>query len=308
MTVVLHRTASTRPAHSRHGHRARLLGWSFVLPALIAYGSFVLIPFGSAVQYSFYDWNGIGAATWVGLDNYVRILTDPTSLGTIGNAFMLILFFTVIPVTAGLALASLIKVIRNPVFGVVARTVLFLPQIIPLAAAGIGWAWMYSQTGLVNQFLDAVGLGAIARPWLGDFDTALPAVGLIGSWVLTGLCTVLFLTGMSKIDPALYESIRLDGGGWFAELRVVTLPSLRNEFGVLVILTIIAALSSFDVIFTSTRGGPGHATTVPGIEIYRLAFGERQIGLASALGIMLMLVVLAIVLPLQRLFREQRSS
>ncbi|TDD64537.1 sugar ABC transporter permease, partial [Jiangella aurantiaca] len=235
----------------------RRAGWLLLLPALSVYASFVLVPFASAVRYSLYDWNGIGAATWVGLDNYVRIATDRALLGTLGNAFTLIIFFTVLPIAAGLALASLIRAIRSPAFGAVVRTVLFLPQIIPLAAAGIGWAWMYSQTGLVNQVLDAVGLDRLARPWLGDFGTALPAVGLIGSWVLTGLCTVLLLTGMGKIDPGLYESIRLDGGGWFAELRAVTLPSLRPEIGVLVLLTTIAALSSFDIIFTSTRGGPG---------------------------------------------------
>jgi raffinose/stachyose/melibiose transport system permease protein len=171
-------------------------------------------------------------------------------------------------------------------------------------AAGIGWSWMYSQTGLINQTLHAIGLGALARPWLGDFDLALPAVGLIGSWVLTGLCTVLLLTGIGRIDRALYESARLDGAGWFSEFRAVTLPSLRNEIGVLITITTISALASFDIIFTTTGGGPGRVTMVPGVEIYRLGFGEREIGLASALGILLMILVLAVVLPVQRFFRE----
>lgn len=294
-----------RPARQRAGRSGWLIGWLYALPALVAYGTFVLYPLGVAVQYSLYEWNGIGPSTWVGLSNYARILTEPERLATIGNAFVLIVFFTVIPVTSGLALASLIKVVRNPVLGATARTVLFLPQIIPLVAAGIGWSWMYSQTGLINQVLNAVGLGFLARPWLGDFDLALPAVGIIGSWVLTGLCTVLLLTGIGKIDPALYESIRLDGGGWFAEFRAITLPSLRNEIGVLVTITTISALASFDIIFTTTGGGPGRSTMVPGVEIYRLGFGEREIGLASALGNLLMVLVLAVVLPVQRLFRER---
>jgi raffinose/stachyose/melibiose transport system permease protein len=294
---------SARPATRRR--RGRPDGWFYAAPALLFYAAFVLYPLVVAVQYSFYEWNGIGPATWVGLENYGRILTEPERLAVIGNAFVLIAFFTVIPVTAGLALASLIKVIRTPLLATTARTVLFLPQIIPLVAAGIGWSWMYAQSGLVNQLLELVGLGALTRPWLGDFDLALPAVGLIGSWVLTGLCTVLFITAIGKIDPALYESVRLDGGGWLDELRAVTLPSVRREIGVLVTITTIAALASFDIIMTTTGGGPGRETMVPGVEIYRLGFGEREIGLASALGIVLMVLVLLTILPLQRLFRDQ---
>ncbi|SFD26699.1 carbohydrate ABC transporter permease [Streptomyces aidingensis] len=280
-------------------------GWLFAAPALIVYAMFVLYPLCVAVQYSLYEWNGIGPATWVGLDNYKNILTEPERLAPIRNAFVLIIFFTVLPVTAGLALASLIKVIQNPVFASAARTMLFLPQIIPLVAAGIGWSWMYAQTGLVNQALDVVGLGSLTRPWLGDFDFALPAVGLIGTWVLTGLCTVLLLTAIGKIDPALYESVRLDGGNWYHEFRAVTLPSVRKEIGVLVTINTIAALASFDIIMTTTGGGPGRETMVPGVEIYRLGFGEREIGLASALGVVLMLLVLAVILPLHRVFQER---
>jgi raffinose/stachyose/melibiose transport system permease protein len=88
---------------------------------------------------------------------------------------------------------------------------MFLPQVIPLVAAGIAWSWLLSSSGVVNQFLSAIGLGAVTRAWLGDFSTALPAVGLIGAWVLTGLCTVLLMSGMTKIDPSLYEAARIDG-------------------------------------------------------------------------------------------------
>lgn len=281
------------------------VAWLFAAPALVFYAAFVLWPLVLAVQYSFYDWNGIGPSTAVGFENYARILTNPTLLAPIGNALLLILFFTAIPVSVGLALASLLKTTQIPVFGGIARTVLFLPQIIPLAAAGIAWGWMYSQSGVINQLLGALGLGFLARPWLGDFDTALPAVGLIGSWTLTGLCTVMFLTGIAKIDASLYESARIDGASWFSEFRAVTLPGLRNEVGVLVTLTMIAALASFAIIFSTTRGGPGGATSVPSIEIYRLGFGEREIGLASALGVLVMLLVLAIILPVQQLFRDK---
>ena len=285
----------------RTGGRAGRIGWLLVAPALLFYAAFVLWPLLQGVQYSFYDWNGIGPSTWVGLANYLTVFTDPDLLGAIRNAFILIAFFTVIPVTAGLVLATLIRSVRAGFFSSVSQTILFLPQIIPLAAAGIAWSWMYAQTGAVNQILGWIGLGGLARPWLGDYQTALPAVGLIGSWTLTGLCTVLLLTGIGKIDASLYEAARLDGAGWWREFFTITVPGLRQELAVLVTITIIAALSSFDIIYTTTLGGPGRATLVPGISIYRIGFTQSEVGLASAFGIVLMILVLAVVLPIQRL-------
>jgi raffinose/stachyose/melibiose transport system permease protein len=299
--LVPRRTA----ASARAIRRGTALGWLLATPALLAYAGFVLYPLLTGIQYSLYRWNGVGPSTWVGLANYTRVFTDPTFLGAIINAFILIFFFTVIPVTVGLVLASLIRTIPPGVFSSLSQTILFLPQIIPLAAAGIAWSWMYAQTGAVNQILSAVGLGWITRPWLGDYQTALPAVGLIGSWVLTGLCTVLLLTGIGKIDVSLFEAARIDGAGWFREFFAVTLPGLRQEIAVLTTITIIAALSSFDIIYTTTLGGPGRATLVPGISIFRIGFTESNVGLASAFGIVLMVLVLAVVLPIQRLSREK---
>lgn len=284
--------------------REAIIGWLFVLPALVMYAAFVLLPLLLSIQYSFFRWDGIGPMTWVGLTNYKTVLEDPDLLGTIFNAFRLVVFFSFIPVTLGLVIASVIHRVATGRLGAVARTVLFLPQIIPLVAAGIIWGWLLSLTGLINQILKAVGLGAFARAWLGDFDWALPAVGLIGVWVLLGFCTVLLLTGMSKIDPALYESARIDGASWFTEFIRITVPLLRQEIGVCLTVTVIAALAAFDVVYVSTAGGPGNSTAVPGIQIYILAFTEQRIGLASALAVVLMILVLVVILPIQRLSRE----
>ena len=257
------------------------------------------------IQYSFFDWNGIGKAEFIGLENYLTVFTDETLVGSIQNAFFLIAFFTLIPITSGLMLATLLRSMKAGAFTNLSQMVLFLPQIIPLAAAGIAWSWMYAKTGAVNQFLGWVGLGDLSRPWLADFDTALPAVGLIGSWVLTGLCTVLFLTGIGKIDQSLFEAVRIDGANWWREFRTITVPGLRQEIAVLTTITVIAALSSFDIIYTTTLGGPGRSTLVPGISIYRIGFTQSDVGLASAFGIVLMVLVLAIVLPIQRLAKEK---
>jgi raffinose/stachyose/melibiose transport system permease protein len=284
-----------------------MVGWLFVLPALLMYSVFVLQPLVLTIQYSLYRWNGVGPATWVGLSNYVTVLRDPDLLGAIINSFKLVLFFSIVPVSLGLVTASVIHRVATGRLGSVTRTVLFLPQVIPLVAAGIIWGWLLSLPGLINQAFTAVGLGNVTRAWLGDFDTALPAVGLIGIWVLLGFCTVLLLAGMTKIDSALYESARLDGASWFREFVSVTLPSLRYEIGVCLTVTVVAALAAFDIVYVSTGGGPGNSTAVPGIQIYILAFLERQVGLASALAVILMLMVLAVIFPIQRLNREERS-
>jgi raffinose/stachyose/melibiose transport system permease protein len=243
-------------------------------------------------------------ARWVGLDNFRTVFSDHELLGVLGHAFQLIIFFSGIPVLLGLAVATVMQRIASRRASSVARAILFLPQVVPLVAAGIAWSWVLSSSGVVNQGLDAIGLGGVTRAWLGDFGMALPAVGLIGAWVLLGLCTVLLLAGMSKIDPTLYEAAQLDGAGPVREFVSVTLPNLRQEIGVCVTITVIAALSAFDIVYIATRGGPGGQTMVPGLEIYQLAFFNRQVGLASALAVVLMVLVLVCILPIQWLTRQ----
>jgi raffinose/stachyose/melibiose transport system permease protein len=274
----------------------RPVGWLFVLPALAVYAVFVLRPLASTVQYSLYRWDGIGPSAWVGLDNYLAVLTDPDLYGAIGHALVLIVFFTGAPIPLALLAAAVIR--RRA--GRSVRALLLLPQAVPLVAAGIAWSLLLSSTGAVNRLLAAVGLGGVARAWLGDSSTALAAVGVIGAWVLLGLCTTLLLAGMDRIDPALYEAARLDGAGRRWEFRAVTLPGVRRELGVCATVTTVAALASFDVVYVTTQGGPGNATAVPGLEVFRLAFTHREVGSASALAVVMVVLVLAVVTPVLR--------
>jgi len=245
------------------------------------------------------------AATPVGLGNFQRVLTDPLLLSSVGHSFFLMIFYTILPVIGGLMVAALIQEIRLWGLGTVARTTLFLPQIIPGAAAAIAWVWMFSSNGAVNQVLSAVGLDGQTRAWLGDFNFALTSVGVIGTWLGLGFCTILLMAGIGKIDVSIYEAARLDGAGFFRTFTSVTLPGLRQEIGVCVTVTLIAALASFDIVFMSTQGGPGTSTMVPGVLIYQLGFTESRIGLASALAIVLTALILAVILPIQRFFREE---
>ncbi len=279
--------------------RSNVTGALISLPAISIYSLFVIYPLISAVRYSFTQWDGIGEKEFVGLANYVQIFQSPELLASIRNSLSLIIFFSVFPIFFGLLLANFIVRIRTQKIRSITQVVLFFPQILPLAASGIAWSWMYANNGLVNQFLRAVGLESWTQSWLAGFSTALPAVGIIGAWVLTGFCSVLLSTGISKIDPSLYEAARIDGANWWSEFRNVTIPGLRQEISVLITVTTIAALSSFDIIYVTTLGGPGSSTLVPGISIYRLAFTQSAVGLASAFGVVLMAIVILIILPIQ---------
>ncbi|MBN2385573.1 MAG: sugar ABC transporter permease [Anaerolineales bacterium] len=297
-------TVSRRTSLSKRFLRETFVGWLFVLPALLMYAVFVLVPILLTILYSFYHWNGVGPMTWVGLKNYVSVFQNPNLIETVFNAFWLVVWFSFIPVGLGLVVASVMHRVATGRFGAIARTVLFLPQVIALVAAGIIWGWLLALPGLINQILEAIGLGAITRAWLGDFDWALPSVGVIGIWILLGFCTVLLSTAMAKIDPALYESARLDGSSWLQEFLAITVPLLRYEIGVCLTVTVINAIAAFDIVYVTTAGGPGNSTAVPGLQIYILAFTQRAVGLASALAVMLMALVIVIILPIQRLNRE----
>ncbi|GAA0255105.1 sugar ABC transporter permease [Saccharothrix mutabilis subsp. mutabilis] len=283
--------------------RTRWAGWLFVLPALAVHGVFVLRPLALVAQYSLYRWDGVGPAVWVGWANYAAVLTDPDLRRPLLNALLLVVAFTAGPVTIGLALAAALRptsALRAASARPLSTLLLVLPQAVPPIAAGLAWSVLLSSTGAVNRVLDAIGLGSLSRAWLGDSATALTAVGLIGAWSLLGLCTLLLSAGVRRLDPALFEAARLDGAGRWREFRAVTLPGVRREVGVCVVITSLAALSSFDVVYVTTKGGPGGATAVPALEVFHLAFTERAVGTASALAVVLVVLVLAVTTPVLR--------
>src|ERR1043165_9389177 len=156
-------SVSQRTYLSKVVRRETIIGWLFVAPALAMYAFFVLVPLLLTIFYSFYKWNGVGLMTWVGLKNYVTIFEVPDLLGTIINAFWLVIWFSFIPVTLGLVVASVLHRVATGRLGEGSRTVLFLPQVIPLVAAGIIWGWLLALPGLVNQILTAIGLSEVTR-------------------------------------------------------------------------------------------------------------------------------------------------
>jgi len=299
-------TAATAVRRRRPRRARRWRGWLYVLPAFAIYLVFVVLPGLQALYLSFYNWDGVGPATAAGLSNYTQVLSNPQLRGSLVHAAVLVVFFAGLPIVLGLLMAAILA--RHQRRGTaVFRTLFFLPYVVPLVAVGITWRWMYAVDGVVNSWLHAVGLGSVARAWLGDFTFALPAVGLVGTWALSGLCMVLFLAGAQKIDPNLYEAARLDGANPLQEFFAVTLPGLRGEIRVAMTVTVIAALASFDIVYVTTLGGPGNTTAVPSLLIYQLAFGLGEVGQAAALGVVLSVVIGLAVLLISRLIRTEES-
>ena len=153
--------------------------------------------------------------------------------------------------------------------------------------------------GALNRFLGWFGIEG--KSWLGDFSLALPAVGVVGTYVYFGLAMVLLTAGVQKIPTSLYDAARVDGAGPFREFLAVTLPGLRGEIAVALTLTTIYALRNFDLVYITTRGGPGHATTVPAFQVFSRAFESGQVGSAAAVGITLTFIIFVISLGINRL-------
>ncbi|KGF01790.1 sugar ABC transporter permease [Actinomyces sp. S4-C9] len=261
------------------------------------YAAFMLYPLIRVFQLSLYKWDGLGYSTFVGFSNYIETFSNPRLLAAFSHALILIIFYAVIPLCVGLVLASLLT--RSQIRGLgFFRTVVFLPQVIAMVVLAIAWRGIYAPDGPINGFLRAIGLGSLTRAWLGDFTFALPAVGLIGSWVSLGLVTVLLMSGMAAIPRDLYEAAMLDGAGRVRQFFAITVPSVRAEIIVSLTLTIVAALKTFDLVYVTTSGGPGSATTVPSYEVYYQAFRIGEVGTASSLAVVLTLVIFLINLAL----------
>ncbi|MPY47398.1 carbohydrate ABC transporter permease [Streptomyces acidicola] len=286
---------------ARRRGRVQWKGYLYALPALTVLTVFLLVPLGQLVQISLYHWDGVSASTWAGLTNYTDIARDPQLRAGFLHAFVLILFFSVIPIALALLLAA-VTTRAGRLRGVsVFRAMIFLPQVVAMVVTATAWTAIYAPDGVLNAALRTVGMEAVTRPWLGDFSTALPAVGLIGTWLQIGLCLVLFIAGIGQIPTELYEAAKIDGAGAVREFFAITLPGLRGQIAVALTLTVIAALRTFDLVYVATHGGPGNATSLPAFEVYNRAFGTGQVGSASAIAVVLTAVILLLTFLITKL-------
>jgi raffinose/stachyose/melibiose transport system permease protein len=290
---------------SSHRRRQRWLGLAYLAPALVVYALVVLAPTLQGVWLSFQHWDGVTAATWAGFENYTGFFGDPTMRQAVEHTLFFIVFFSVLPIVLGLVSAALTArkdVQRAGVY----RWIIFLPQVLTPAVVAVVWKRIYAPEGPVNSILRAFGLDALTRGWLGDYSWALPALGLAGTWAAFGLCMVLFVAGTQSIPSELYDAARVDGAGPVREFFAVTLPGLRGQVAVVVTLTVLGAIRVFDIVWLTTRGGPGTSTITPTIVLYQRAFANPDVGAAAAIGVVLAIVSLIVALVVVRLSEDDK--
>lgn len=289
--------------------REILSGYLYLAPAAVFIGALIIYPLVKAMQYSLQAWDGIGAARWVGLANYTRIFTDSVERGSLVNLAILLVFYSLLPVALSLVAVNLMRRGRQRGMGFF-RAVYFLPQVIVTVVVAIVWTWLLapSGTGTVNGLLHVVGLGpSTGTPWLGSFSWALPAIGLVAAWLDFGLSFVLLLPGIQRIPPEIYDAARVDGAGVAREFFRITLPMMRRDIAAAITITAVAALQSFTLIYQATNGGPGYATMVPGLLVYRDAFQLGAVGSASALGIAMSLLIFGLTFGIRTLIERKAT-
>lgn len=280
-------------------HKSRLSPYFLVAPALLFFGVFFLYPFGKSIWISCFRWNGVSEGVWVGFGNYVEIFLDPLSSSALLHALILALIYSTVPVAIGLILAHVFVTI--PVRGATAfRVLIFLPNVISLVAVAVIWSWLLATDGPINQLLRIIGLGALVTPWLADFNTALSTVGVVGVWSLIGMCMVMFTAAVQQISSSLYDAVKIDRGGRVREFWAVTVPGLRSQIGLVLILTVIGALRTFDLVFVLTRGGPGTQTVTPGLMLYNRAFVDGRVGQSTAIAVVLAILVIGVTVAIDR--------
>ena len=278
---------------ARRSWRRHAAGYAFAGPALVILAAFLVYPIGYSVWLSFHEWDGY-TPSWgpfVGLENYRALIADEVFWRATLNSVVFVAVRTPVEVGLGFLLALLLN--RRLVARSLLRTLFFVPVVMSLIVVTIIFQRVFEpNTGLLNTFLRAIGLGSWAHPWLGDPATALPAVIAVSVWKNVGFSLVILLAGLQSLPQDVVEAARVDGANaWQLTLRVIT-PLMRPILALTALLSIIGGLKVFDLIYIMTRGGPTYATEVFATMLYRHAFDLNEMGVASALAVVMVLVIM----------------
>jgi raffinose/stachyose/melibiose transport system permease protein len=296
MTVITAADSGTRqgPPLSRAARKGYL---RYLAPGALGFIIVVLVPFLMNIAISFTTWSGIGTPSFTGLDNYQRLVHDEMFWSAFAHSIWFIVAMAVIPTALGLVLAAGLFDYLEPRFGQRVSSALragfYLPQVLPIAVAGIVWGWILTPYGALNSVLQKLGITDPPN-WLGDTTWAMPSVMLVLIWIQLGYGLVIFMAGMARIDPQFHEAAELDGASWLTRFRHITIPQMQPEIFVVLLTTTIAALKVFGPVFVLTKGGPGDATNVPSYYSYSNFFGTLQVGYGAAIATALTVVVIAL--------------
>ncbi|MGL4174014.1 MAG: carbohydrate ABC transporter permease [Actinomycetota bacterium] len=287
-----------------------IAGWAMFSPAALLLIFFVVVPFIGAIWFSFYNirLDSVRDPSWMGLENYRRVLLDPDFRGDFYRSLMNngIFAIVVVPVQTGLALFLAI-LLNRPLRGMsIFRTFFFMPVVFPMALVAVIWSLIYSRadTGLLNSLINIVSFGqAGPYDWLGSSSMAMLSIIIMSIWQGVGFQMVILLAGLQGISSSLYEAASIDGAGRWMQFRNVTLPGLRNTLIFVIMVTTILALRLFDQVYILT----GDTTSTVMYQAVTTAFDENKVGLASSITVIFFVIVVGLTLIQRSVLREERE-
>lgn len=280
-------------------------GYLFLLPSLIIFGLFMVYPLIYGFIISLYQWNGVGAKIYIGVQNYVTLFKDPLFWQALWHNVIIAVVVVSGKIVFGLLLALLLT---GKFRGVaVYRTIYFLPMIMSAVAVGLLWSYIYNfNFGLINNGLRALGVPMDKLPtWLGDSSTALPSLMIVEIWRWAGYHTVIFIAALQGIPNELYEAARVDGATLFKKHWYVTLPQLKSTILLNVVLCLIGAFGTFDLVYVMTNGGPNRSTETILTYMYKQAFVGDRFSYASAIAYVAFLIILLLTVVQTRAVTEE---
>jgi multiple sugar transport system permease protein len=299
-------TASAGRSLSRTRRQAAI-GMGYILPSFILMLTFNIIPIFMSLFYSFTKFSMAKPPVWIGLQNYQKLFSNKTVIASVGNTVRYTLMTVPVQTILALIISAFIAEKLQNRYGSFLRSVIFVPVVISLIASASIWNLLYeAKDGLINQFLALMGFEKVN--FLGSKNTALASVAAVAVWKSTGYYMVIYYAGMMNISPEIKEAATVDGAKPWQRFIYITLPILKPITYMVVTLGIIGSFQVFDLVYKMTGGGPGRATYTVAYMIYSYAFQDKRIGYASAIAIMLLLVILLIHLLQTLIFREKEQA
>lgn len=265
----------------------------FLLPNFLGFVVFIVYPVLKSLYISFFNWDGLGTKEFIGLNNYISLLSDSTFKVSFWNN----IHYTVVTVLLSIILGILIAMLMNvKLKGIqVFRVIYFLPQITSMVAIGIVWTTVLANYGPINQFLMTLGMENPPQ-WLSSTTWALISVEMVSIWRSMGYNAVILLAGLQGINVELYEAAKIDGAGAFRRFFSITIPMLSPTIFLCLVMQLIGSFKVFDTIMAMTQGGPGRATNVLTYYIYQRAFVDWKFGYASAVAYVLFAIIMVLTL------------
>jgi raffinose/stachyose/melibiose transport system permease protein len=276
-----------------------------LLPSLLIFIAFVIIPIVWSAYYGFFDWSGMGAAHFTGFSNYIEVVKDPIFWRAFKNNLIIVAVsvFGQVPISLMLALLLL----KNTIFGRFVRSSVFMPVVLSSVVIGLIWGYIYSpQIGIINYTLDHIGLSSWKRDWLSDPRINMYSLSVPIIWAYLGPFLIMYIAAMQNISSEVIDAASIDGAISFKKLYYVTIPMIWNTIKVTIVLCISSSLKSFDLIFVMTRGGPAQSTELLATYMYNNTFNIYRYGYGSAISTMI--VILSLILIAGSQFLMKRDS